>query len=36
MTAVELSDILLKAGGCVIGLIIFYWVRGILLGKFND
>ena len=33
MTDMELQVIALKAGGAVLGLIVFYWTRGIVLGK---
>jgi len=33
MNAIELSVIGLKAGGCVLGMIIFYWTRKMILGK---
>jgi len=32
MTASEFELIALKAGGAVLGLIIFYWVRLMILG----
>lgn len=33
ITASELEIILLKAGGAVLGLIIFWWVYKIIRGK---
>jgi hypothetical protein len=33
MTSVELAVIGLKAGGCLLGLIIFWWTRKMILGK---
>ena len=32
MTGSELETILLKAGGAVLALIVFWWIRIILLG----
>lgn len=33
MTGSELETILLKAGGAVIGMIAFWWIRRMVLGK---
>jgi len=33
ITSAELETILLKAGGAVLGIIVFWWVRRILLGR---
>lgn len=33
ITAAELEVILLKAGGAVLGLIVFWWVYKIVRGK---
>lgn len=33
MNIVELEELALKAGGAVIGIIIFAWTRYIILGK---
>lgn len=33
ITSAELELLALKAGGAVLGLIVFYWVRLIIRGK---
>lgn len=32
MTQMELQIILLKAGGAVLGMVVFYWTRKIIRG----
>lgn len=33
MTGSEFETILLKAGGAVLALIVFWWIRRMILGK---
>jgi len=32
ITSVEIETLALKAGGAVLGLIVFWWIRKIVLG----